>query len=34
MIEPYDITLNKMNSLEGKEWAKEVFEQVLKLTPK
>ena len=34
MIEPYDITLNKMNSLERKEWAKEVFDQVLKLTPK
>ncbi|MEH7086418.1 DUF6884 domain-containing protein [Neobacillus drentensis] len=33
VIEPYDITLNNMNSNQRKEWAKGVFEHLVKLEP-
>lgn len=33
IIEPYDITLNNMNSLQRKEWSKDVFNELLKLKP-
>ncbi|PGY09125.1 DUF6884 domain-containing protein [Bacillus sp. AFS031507] len=33
LIEPYDITLNKMNSLQRKEWSRDVFDQLIKLEP-
>ncbi|MDR7079736.1 hypothetical protein J2Y03_004794 [Neobacillus niacini] len=34
IIEPYDLTLNNMNSLQRKEWAKDVYEQLIKINPK
>jgi hypothetical protein len=33
VIEPYDLTLNNMNSIQRKEWAKEVYDQMIKLNP-
>jgi hypothetical protein len=33
VIEPYDITLNNMNSLQRKEWSLDVFNQIIKLNP-
>lgn len=33
VIEPYDLTLNNMKSIQRKEWAKEVFEKLIKMNP-
>lgn len=33
LIDPYDITLNYINSTQRREWSKEVFNQLLKLAP-
>jgi hypothetical protein len=33
VIEPYDITLNNMNSIQRRAWSKDVYEQLIKLNP-
>jgi cytoplasmic iron level regulating protein YaaA (DUF328/UPF0246 family) len=33
IIEPYDLTLNKMISKERNEWANEVYEQMIQMNP-
>ncbi|MEH7744737.1 DUF6884 domain-containing protein [Neobacillus drentensis] len=33
LIEPYDITLNNMNSSQRKTWSKDVFAELIKLAP-
>jgi hypothetical protein len=33
VIEPYDITLNKMNVTERKKWAESVFKGIVKINP-
>jgi Fe-S cluster biosynthesis and repair protein YggX len=33
VIEPYDITLNNMNSVQRRAWSKDVYEQLIQLNP-
>jgi hypothetical protein len=33
VIDPYDLTLNNMNSVQRKEWSVDVFNQIVKLKP-
>jgi Fe-S cluster biosynthesis and repair protein YggX len=33
LIEPYDLTLNNLNSIQRKEWAKDVYDQLIIMNP-